>query len=419
MVVRTWPVHRATAVDPVSVTDLRVEFDRDMSVGDHSWVGGGEAFPQLRGNPYWVGPRMAVLPVRLKPNHRYDVGLNSARYRSFRSADGEVLSPQPLVFSTGSARSVSPELLTELNRRSVFELLRLIDEEYSYRDLRGVDWAALFAEQGPELEAGRSTREFAEKAVELLGHAKDLHVTVALGNEVLGTHKREVRVNADVGPLSRTVPNWRQENKAVCTGEFENGIGYILIANWSRELEDELDAASAALRRFATGRGVIIDVRFNSGGDESLASRFAGLLVDSPRPYAMHTVRNAYLPGGFARPTTRVLAPSDSPVGFSGKVAVLMGPANMSSCEAFLLMMKQVPRCRLFGERSYGSSGNPKRTELANGVAIMLPSWKAMTLEGKTFEGVGIEPDARIGHADNDRNKVDATLEAALLWLRN
>ena len=108
----------------------------------------------------------------------------------------------------------------------------------------------------------------------------------------------------------------------------------------------------------------------------------------------------------------------DQPL-YQGKIAVLMGRANMSSCEAFLLMMKQVPNCKLVGDRSYGSSGNPKPIELGNGVTVWLPSWKALRPDGTCFESKGIKPDVFVRAANAQQiRKNDNILEAALDLLR-
>ena len=95
-----------------------------------------------------------------------------------------------------------------------------------------------------------------------------------------------------------------------------------------------------------------------------------------------------------------------------------MGPVNMSSCEAFLLMMKQIPGCKLIGSTSQGSSGNPKPYELGNGVTVYLPSWKAMRPDGTCFEGEGIKPDINIETTQEELLSRDPILEAALNLLR-
>ena len=90
----------------------------------------------------------------------------------------------------------------------------------------------------------------------------------------------------------------------------------------------------------------------------------------------------------------------------------------MSSCEAFLLMMKQVPGCKLVGERSYGSSGNPKPTDLGNGVTVFLSSWKAMRPDGTCFERKGIAPDFPVETTGTELLSRDPVLETALKLLR-
>ena len=93
-----------------------------------------------------------------------------------------------------------------------------------------------------------------------------------------------------------------------------------------------------------------------------------------------------------------------------------MGPTNMSSCEAFLLMMKQVPQCALMGEQSYGSSGNPQPVSLSNGVTVFLPSWVALTPDGDPFEGKGLSPDIRVAFPGRSADE-DPLINAALEFL--
>ena len=97
---------------------------------------------------------------------------------------------------------------------------------------------------------------------------------------------------------------------------------------------------------------------------------------------------------------------------------VLMGPGVMSSCDAFVLMMKQAPDCTLVGQRSYGSSGNPKPHRLSNGVTVMVPSWQALLPDGTCFEGVGIAPDVEVAVDPAELATRDPILERALELLR-
>lgn len=101
-IVELVPPNGATDVDP-SLAELRVTFDRPMGPGV-SWVGGGPQFPTIQDGkrPHWTdGGKTCVLPVELKPDWSYRLGLNSSSFKSFVSRDGGVaLEPVRYTFGT-------------------------------------------------------------------------------------------------------------------------------------------------------------------------------------------------------------------------------------------------------------------------------------------------------------------------------
>lgn len=104
---------------------------------------------------------------------------------------------------------------------------------------------------------------------------------------------------------------------------------------------------------------------------------------------------------------------------YSGNLYVLSGPAVMSSNESFILMMKQVPKAKVVGMRTYGSSGNPIPRELSNGVTVYLPSWQAYTLDGKLIEGNGVDPDVEIITSKKDFENNDILVDDVLKMIKN
>ena len=144
----------------------------------------------------------------------------------------------------------------------------------------------------------------------------------------------------------------------------------------------------------------------------------AGCFIDEQKLYAKHVYREHLAEGGFGKESQRYVQPNKKRPKYRGKVAVLTGPVVMSSCEAFVLMMKQVPGCKLVGAATQGSSGNPKPHDLGNGVTVYLPSWKAMRPDGSCFEGEGIKPDIEVKANGQDFTDGDPVIEAALKYLR-
>ncbi|MBU0639169.1 MAG: hypothetical protein KKB50_09920 [Planctomycetes bacterium] len=420
LVIKAVPDHGDTDVDP-GLREIRVEFDQDMNTEGFSWVGGGETYPKTRGEARWLNPRVCVMPVELEPGHEYWLSINSQTYTNFRSAADVPAEPYPIAFRTRGAEAepvVQKELTPAENRAALDTLRRAINDNYSYRDQRGVDWDEQFDRFGPRLEKAKAPMEFAKQAARLLKPANDMHIWLTVGPAQVPTHRRSVVRNCAPQRLAQIVPGWTERSPQVSSGRFEDGIGYLSISSWSAKSNELTEAVYAALKALENCPGLIIDVRLNGGGDEELAQQVAGCFVDEPKLYAKHVIRQAEAASGFSEPYQRVLQPNPSGPRYRGRIAVLMGPANMSSCEAFLLMMKQVPRCKLVGQTSYGSSGNPKPFDLGNGVTVYLPSWRAMRPDGTVFEGEGIEPDKLVNAPPTDFETGDPVLEAALGLLR-
>lgn len=304
------------------------------------------------------------------------------------------------------------------NTEAISKLRRAIDEKYSYRDLRGIDWDKMFDRYRPLLERAETPRKFAESAARMLLNAKDTHLWVKINGQTVGGFKREVKRNYNIDLLKKEVPSWRDLSQLVSIGRFPDGIGYIMIKSWRKDEDQVLEPALKALENLSNNRALIIDVRPNGGGSEPFAQKVAGCFVDKPVVYAKHVYRKANAPEGWGEIQERILEPNKSQPRYRGKIAVLMGQANMSSCEAFLLMMKQVTNCKLVGDRSYGSSGNPKPVDIGNGVTIWLPSWKALCPDGSCFEGEGIKPDIFVRTTEKQLRKNDPVLEATLRLLR-
>ncbi|MCK4341725.1 MAG: S41 family peptidase [Phycisphaerae bacterium] len=418
-VIKAVPDNGETKVDP-DLRFIRVEFDQDMTEGSHSWVSGGESFPKTRTLPYWEGPRSAVLPVELEPEHDYWLSINSHTYGNFQSKTGGSARPYPIAFRTGPAkpgRDLAAIIAAE-NKASGPVLRRTIERYYSYLEVRKVDWDKAFTEFTPRLEAAGTPEQFAKQAGRLLAKAEDVHISLKYGRFSFPSYVREVPPNCNKQTLRGVIPNWKKRSRPVATGRFEDGLGYIVIASWERKYAEDLKVLYQALEQLSDTRALIIDVRLNAGGDEALAQAFAGCFIDKPVVYAQQVYRQPDAPGGFSPPQQRVLQPTKGKPRYRGRVAVLMGRHNMSSCEGFLLMMKQVPGCQLVGEQTYGSSGNPQPHGLPNGVKVFLPSWKAMTPDGVFFEGIGLAADVPVKARPQDFEKGDPVLEAALQLLR-
>lgn len=97
------PPTGAKDVSP-DLKELRVTFNVPMGKG-FSWTGGGPEYPTVPEGKkaFWTEDgKTCVLPVELKPDSQYRLGLNSQSFRNFKSAEGVPLVPVVYTFKTSA-----------------------------------------------------------------------------------------------------------------------------------------------------------------------------------------------------------------------------------------------------------------------------------------------------------------------------
>ena len=416
-VVSLAPAHGAM-VDASGVKELVVKFDRDMRRRSHSFCGGGPTFPKAQGVS-WPDARTCVLKVALETDREYQMSLNCQSSTSFRSAKGVPLPSTPWHFSTLPAVLRPAKEQRARNEASLTSLEETLARHYSYYDHCGVDWQALREKHAATVLAARTDKEFMRSAARMLQPTGDLHLSFRLGDVAAGTGSRSVHPLYNARVLKNYLDAIAEGPKGVLAGKTEDGIQYLMISSFTGGVD--FDAVEERLRALAGTKdvkGLVIDVRPNSGGDELLARRVARYFVAGTKVYAKNTFRTGKGPKGFSPVRERKLEGEPEARRIRVPTLVLQGPYCMSSCEAFLLMMKQGESVTLVGRPSYGSSGNPRRHELPNGVAVFVPCWKALRPDETCFEGEGIRPDVLVECKAEQFRSGDPILEHALARLR-
>jgi hypothetical protein len=412
-VVKASPDNGQTDVDPATA-ELRIVFDQPMNPGGRSIVNSSRGIlPELVDRPRWENDKTFVWKMKLEPNTDYWLSINGTRFTNFRSKAGESAEPYPIAFSTGAGanpKPASPETI-KANREAIARLKKAILEDYSYVDLRKIDWEKQFNEFTPRLESAGGPAEFANTAGKLLAIAQDVHLAMRAGNRRIVTWKRDVfpAMNFE---LMKSIPMWMKRHNFVYSGMFSNGTRYLCITSLPADDAAFLLAINEVIGDAAAANvGLIMDLRPNGGGDELTARKIAGCFLDKPAVYAAHVMRAG---GKFSEKRTRSVAPNPAGPKFRGKVVVLTGPGTLSSCESFVLMMKQVPGCITVGQKTGGSSGNPKIFDLGNGTSVSVPQWQDLRLDGTCFEGEGIAPDVEVKAGVADFAKEDPILREGM-----
>jgi hypothetical protein len=420
-IISTIPTFGDCNVDP-ELTTIVLKFDQDMSPGYS--MPNTKNMPQVTGKPVWKDKRTLSIPVKLHQNKLYSLQLNSWKFQGFASIEGIPLNPEDVLFQT---KSVSYETL---NKKAYNEFKELFPKHYSYASLKGINWESVLETNRAEFENAKTNSEFAFKLIKLLKAAEDLHLWVEVEGQFFETAKMKLfQSNTSSKQLFSLLHDKKASKDFLSITGVVDSVGYISIRDWNtafdklvfKPWDDSINSgitAEEALKELFRYPHLIIDVRENSGGNESFAKEFASYFIKDSIPYEKVEMFNEKT-GLFDEEYVKKLYLSEKKLTYSGTIYVLSGPAVMSSNESFVLMMKQVPNSKVVGMRTYGSSGNPMPYELSNGVTVYIPSWQAYALDGKLIEGNGIEPDIEIITQKKDFENEDILIDKVLKMIRN
>lgn len=429
-IISTIPAFGDCNVDS-GLTKIVIKFDQDMSPGFS--VPDTKNMPQITGKPEWNDKRTLSIPVKLSPNKLYSLAFNNSRFQNFTNTSGIPLNPEDLHFQTMAVSSESQKASVSdpsLNKRAYNEFKEVFPKQYSYASLKGIDWKILLEKNRAELENAKSNTEFALKLVTMLRTSEDPHLWFDVEGQQFGTGKMKlVENNYNSKQLFSLLQDKKVSNDFMSVTGLIDSVGYISMRGWNTDFnklvlkpwgnsKNPEITAEDALKELFKYPNLIIDVRENSGGNESYAKAFASYFAKDSIPYEMVKTFNEKT-GSFDKERIKKLFPNEKKINYSGNIYVLSGPLVMSSNESFILMMKQLPNVKVVGMKTYGSSGNPVPRKLSNGVTVYLPSWQAYTLEGKLIEGNGIEPDVEIITSKKDFANNDMLVEQVLKMIKN
>lgn len=186
-------------------------------------------------------------------------------------------------------------------------------------------------------------------------------------------------------------------------------VGYISF-NMFLDPARLMPAMEEALKSFAGTTGVILDLRGNPGGLGVMAMGMAGWFVEKP---------DQRLGSMQMRETTLQFVVNPRLPHYGGRVAILIDGGSASTSEIFASGMQDLRRARVFGSRSAGAALPSVIDRLPNGDAFQHAAANYQSVNGRTLEGLGVQPDepvrlTRTALLDGR----DTVVEAAVRWIR-
>lgn len=325
----------------------------------------------------------------------------------------------------GSAGNIGMHRITKLPARctqptpadSVTSLRifwRTFAENYPFFTAQRINWPAVVARYRARVSVHTSASELFNILVDMIRPLHNAHIDVISADdkrafEGLRPHTRpwSAAFCARAGQvtdrqLHARLRTWGDGNIAFAS--LPGHVGYLRIATFmayageSSTFQADVAVLSRALdsvftrARTRSLRGLIIDVRCNPGGDDTLGLQLASRLTD--RPYLAYSKRAFDLaePGGFTPLQPITVRPAHT-LDYTGPIVMLISDLTNSAGETFTqAMMNRSPAPVRIGVATQGVFSDVLNRALPDGIVFGLPNEEFVTRDGRTFDNRGIPP---------------------------
>jgi len=199
-------------------------------------------------------------------------------------------------------------------------------------------------------------------------------------------------------------------------------VGYIYVFAWTGDVDEMFDTAITDLLENHDTAGLIIDFRFNMGGNMFLSSDGLSKLFTEDTPTIDWYVRgnnDNHLAMAHMNIWPNYTIPSDPEYGYLNPIAVLTGPAAVSSGDQVAYRMTYHPTARIFGRSTAAAFNAPEFTlddhyYLINATAECGPYDELYTY--LTHQDFPVDEDCWLTPEDVAEGR-DTVVESALNWI--
>jgi C-terminal processing protease CtpA/Prc len=252
------------------------------------------------------------------------------------------------------------------------------------------------------------------------------------------THKKTKEVEV--------YPSFEPDRQLMDFKWLDNQMVYLALNSFQEEKIDSL--FKEKLPELYKAKSLIIDLRFNGGGDTNIGLEILKYLTNDKILYGSKSISRLHIPtfkawGKFIEPkdTLNNEWARKSYLSFFDKnyyyfdhqadsihldakriivpTVLLLGHNTASAAEDFLIYADNQKHMTKIGENSFGSTGQPFSFELPGGGTARICTKKDTYNDGREFVGYGIKPDIIVKKTLHDYlNKKDPVLDKAIDYLQ-
>ena len=292
------------------------------------------------------------------------------------------------------------------------QLWKIIDERYCFLDYKGIDWKKIGERKRKFIEPEMDDRDLFQVLSDMLYELQDGHVNLTSTDNQ--THfdfwldsprnfsEATIESNYYLGQNYQQTAGFKYKI-------LNDEVGYIYYEKFSEGIDNnDLDRVFSY---FSNCKGLIIDVRQNSGGNATNSAKIASRFTEKKilTGYICHKTGPGH--NDFSEPYAIYLEPAKG-IRWQKKVAVLTNRHSYSATNDFVNHMRCLPNVTIVGDKTGGGSGMP------NGWTIRFSASPHFDKNMNHIEW-GINPDVKVDINYKDEvNGFDTIIEEARKLLK-
>ncbi|PKD18082.1 hypothetical protein APR41_18000 [Salegentibacter salinarum] len=329
-------------------------------------------------------------------------------------------------------RNTKKEKSFETNFKAFWETF---DKNYAFFEERNLNWQKVYNNYLPKVKKLKTKREFALVLQEIIGKFKDGHINLEIPDSILENQSKSKSVESSITKdhiVSAIDSIYLKEINSYNNGVIKWGsvqdsnIGYIRISDMNdfanyvpkeyqntakfdsiynlskysaeplEQFQDEINGINRIMKKvlidLKDNDSVVVDLRFNGGGYETVALRLLSYFVSEEKEIIKIKAR---IENGFTPAQKISLKPETKN---PKKIYLLISPVTASAAEIFALGSLRYSNIEILGTKSAGIFSEILWKKLPIGWEYSLSNEVYMDREGRPYEKEGVPVDYELNY---------------------
>ena len=284
---------------------------------------------------------------------------------------------------------------------STFEYLwKTVDEQYSFFDVKGVDWDSVYAVYNPKVSEKISDDSLFSVLGAMLNTLNDGHTNLVSPFDI--SHNEQVyrkmyennNINTNVVVLNYLTINYHTTGSFAHNALRDGKIAYLRYSSFSNSIAD--DDLVYLVNKYKNTKGMIIDLRQNGGGSVDNVWNLMKLFPSGTRHLYKTQIKNGPKHDDFSDISIVKQPEHDDKTTYGHPIVVLTDRGSYSATSFFSLCIKSnFPEATIVGDTTGGGLGLPNGGELPNGWTYRFSITRTLDNNDNNYEN-GMPPDVTV-----------------------